>query len=482
MNDEPEPGEDHPPSETETGYQDETRHEDETRSSHPSHQDDSRAPGLRRARQDRYLGGVAGGAGRLLGIDPLVFRVAFAVATVWWRITPLVYAALWLTVREEGAERSLLMSIRRPGGVRQVVSVLALGVGAVAVGPGLSAGAGGDVRLGLLLLAVGAILILSGSGGIGPDPVSSRPTSGASTGAPSDQGPSRPLSAFVPGPPEGTGRDRGRWRGRNKAWEPREPARLGWLGFWLVVLLGGAALALDRADASIRPGVVVSLALLVVAACLLIGAIRGRARLLVPVGSLLAPLWVAFSLGAIPRYDGDGRIAHTPESVAQIEDRYTHGYGELRLDLTEVAWEGGETKEIELAVTGGEAEVRLPSDVEVQLDAAIGVGGGEILHRWEGDHAADLGSVDPDFWLGHGTMSLDSPARPPTCEELYERDDLYWEDDPQPADEPEWEPVHRDPENRPCAPRPAPENPAVVKLDVQIGIGYVEVRHVETPA
>lgn len=479
---------------------DATQHESEPEPGAAPSQGTSDGSGLRRTRHDRYLGGVAGGFSRWLGVDPLFLRVGFAISIVWSPATPLLYAALWLTIREEGAERPLLGSIREPGGVRRVASILALGIGAAVVRPGLSDDVG--VRLGLLLLAIGALLILGQPGGVGPDPAA-RPSSSGASGRPHGSFPARrAASRFVATLPGRPGR-RQASGGDGDDLEPRVPGRLGWLFLWLVVLVGGAALALDRAGANIRPGVVVSVALLVVAVGLLVGAFRGRARLLVLVGVALTPLWVGFSLGSVPRFEGDGRVDYLPVSAAQIEDEYTHGYGQMRLDLTEVDWVEGKTREIDLGLTAGMIEVSVPSGVEVQLDAEIGLGSGEVLHRWEGRYSGDMGTIEPDFWAGHGTMDLTAPARPPTCDEFYvpveptdppdppepaeepplpgREEGRIEPEEPREPEEPEWELIHQDPGGRPCEPQPAPEDPAVVKLDVQIGIGYVEVRHVETP-
>jgi phage shock protein PspC (stress-responsive transcriptional regulator) len=42
-----------------------------------------RSQPLTRSSSDRYIGGVAGGLGDHFGIDPVIFRVGFAVSTLF---------------------------------------------------------------------------------------------------------------------------------------------------------------------------------------------------------------------------------------------------------------------------------------------------------------------------------------------------------------------------------------------------------------
>jgi phage shock protein C len=49
---------------------------------------------LTRSHSDKKLGGVAGGLGASFGVDPLVFRVGFAVATLFSGFGALVYLVM----------------------------------------------------------------------------------------------------------------------------------------------------------------------------------------------------------------------------------------------------------------------------------------------------------------------------------------------------------------------------------------------------
>jgi phage shock protein C len=91
---------------------------------------------LRRSLDDRVLGGVCGGIGRYLGIDPLLVRVAFTVLVVGLGSGIFVYLIAWLLIPLEG-----------PGDQ---------------VGPDPpEGGLPGQVVIGLVLIGVGAVMLAS---------------------------------------------------------------------------------------------------------------------------------------------------------------------------------------------------------------------------------------------------------------------------------------------------------------------------------
>jgi len=65
-------------------------------------------------REHRVIGGVAGGIGELLGIDPVLVRVAFALLTLSGVAGVILYVILWAAVPEDEG----VMQIREPGIVR----------------------------------------------------------------------------------------------------------------------------------------------------------------------------------------------------------------------------------------------------------------------------------------------------------------------------------------------------------------------------
>jgi phage shock protein PspC (stress-responsive transcriptional regulator) len=63
---------------------------------------------LRRSRDDRMIGGVCGGLGRYVGIDPIIFRIVLAALAIFGGVGLLLYALGWLLIPEDGTDVSEL--------------------------------------------------------------------------------------------------------------------------------------------------------------------------------------------------------------------------------------------------------------------------------------------------------------------------------------------------------------------------------------
>jgi phage shock protein PspC (stress-responsive transcriptional regulator) len=72
--------------------------------------------GLFRSPRSRVIGGVAGGIGELLGIDPVLVRVSFALLTLSGVAGVILYMILWAVVPEDDGR----MQAKEPGLVRAV--------------------------------------------------------------------------------------------------------------------------------------------------------------------------------------------------------------------------------------------------------------------------------------------------------------------------------------------------------------------------
>jgi phage shock protein C len=57
--------------------------------------------GLRRSRSDRWIGGVSGGLAQASGMAPWLWRLAFALFTLFGGAGLLVYLLLWIFVPQE---------------------------------------------------------------------------------------------------------------------------------------------------------------------------------------------------------------------------------------------------------------------------------------------------------------------------------------------------------------------------------------------
>lgn len=55
---------------------------------------------LYRSRDNRMIGGVCGGLGEYLGVDPTLIRLAFAVMFLAAGFGPLLYIVMWAIIPE----------------------------------------------------------------------------------------------------------------------------------------------------------------------------------------------------------------------------------------------------------------------------------------------------------------------------------------------------------------------------------------------
>jgi phage shock protein C len=90
---------------------------------------------LTRSRRDRVLGGVCGGLGRYLGIDPVVLRVVLVALVLSAGVGILAYLLAWLLIPEATGDEPALP-------------------------PRSSNGHGAAIVVGVALVAAGALLLL----------------------------------------------------------------------------------------------------------------------------------------------------------------------------------------------------------------------------------------------------------------------------------------------------------------------------------
>jgi len=184
--------------------------------------------------------------------------------------------------------------------------------------------------------------------------------------------------------------------GGEPAWSPppapeRTRSSLGRATMGLMLVTVGLLWSLRLAGVlAITGGQLLAAALLVIGLGLLLGAVVGRARGLIWFGAVLLPLVLVSQVAAetsfagIPAMivDGDsaGEVHLAPTSVEDISETYELGAGSLRLDLTEVPFDG-ETVTIEMSVGFGEVRVIVPDDVEVVATGSVGIGEAQMLDR-----------------------------------------------------------------------------------------------------
>lgn len=362
-------------------------------------------PGPRRLTRsrDRKLGGVAGGIAEYLGIDPTLVRLGFLLAIFIGGAGVIAYLVAWIVLPESdggnpgGAGRPP-MRVRRDGTGVDTTTALAVGLLIFAVLFGLASPDGGAVLVPIAMIAGGIWLLSqrepSRSGDDGTVAFS------AAGGASAGQGGTTAFQA------DDTARFDRRWDhpAADPTWtgahptpapatppEPRRPAIVTRVTLSLLALLTAAAIAadeLDLFDVSV-PGVL-AVALVVVGIGAITAAFIGRGRGLIPVGLVLA-LAFAGAASVQPLVDdGTGQRSYVPTSVAEVDDRYELGIGELEVDLSGLDISPGTTVETTVDLGVGSAEVLVPADVDVVVDAEVGVGELRVFERIENGFGNDL--------------------------------------------------------------------------------------------
>jgi phage shock protein PspC (stress-responsive transcriptional regulator) len=435
---------------------------------------------------DRYVGGVAGGVARALDVDPIVVRVALVVGVLYQPLLAVAYAVAWLVLPDERTGRTLVGAARTADGWRSMGGILALAAGVVLLAPDLGPGGNGGLTAGVLLAGIGALLVLrhpgdgaqpaggGQPGGPGPAPAGPDPDDPDAGGVGVVVGGDRPGTE-----PLGGGARRGRVgvaplerlvRERLQHRRRRPPAHLGWLGLSALVVLAALAAGVDRAITPVKPGVAVSLGLLLVGGVLLVAAWRGRARLLIPAGVALLPLWVGWSLTDVPRYDEDGNPPrYVVASRDELRRSYEHGFGDMEVDLTAVRLRPGEHRSLHLGLTAGRASLAVPGEAHLVIRGDVGIGRVEVGERPNHVVTADSGEIV----AGEVDMRLGDPQ--PVCTEqpVFREPTIDASGAPVPPEVLGTE--YRTRWGQPCEPQPPVEDPPVLEIVLDVGIGTVRV-------
>jgi phage shock protein PspC (stress-responsive transcriptional regulator) len=282
---------------------------------------------LTRSSRDRIIGGVGGGIGRYFGIDPTLVRIGFVALALLGGTGLIVYAAALLLVPldDEGAGAP---RTARDRGVAVGVAVALIIAGLVFGSFGFVFG-GALVPLGFLVLAGLAVWwLVSGE----------RPSGSAG-----------------------------------------DVVRRAALGIGL--LLGCGALAVASFFASgLGGGVVIAGIVIAAGAGLVAAAFVGGARWLVlPALAIALPL--AFvSAADIDLNGGFGERNERPATLAELDQGYRLGAGELVVDLRNLKLPSGDHP-LKVRIGAGHVLVLVPDDVCVASSATVGMGGVDVLDR-----------------------------------------------------------------------------------------------------
>ncbi|MEW6152607.1 MAG: PspC domain-containing protein [Actinomycetota bacterium] len=349
----------------------------------PEGQADSKAGGqgerrLTRSRDDKVLGGLCGGLGRYFAVDPVVFRIAFVVLCFVGGTGFLLYLAGWLLVPDDRGTVEADQLVRSSGRttalwVLGLVALLLLFDGFDGWGPDRG------FPLAAFLAVAGLVWLWSrrdnpppGPGpGPGPEPpADARPTDARPSDArPTDAratearavGPA--LSGFEPGPVAAP-----------SVASPSGASKAGPKSVLTAVTLSVLAIiagVLALAGASVATGLAVGL--VVTGLALVIGAWRGRAGGLVPVGVLLSLALFVATVVDVPLRGGVGEREYRPAVLAEVRSPYRLGVGEMTVDLGRVSFPAA-SQTVVASVGIGQLTVVVPAAVQVVVTATAGFG------------------------------------------------------------------------------------------------------------
>ena len=359
---------------------------------------------LRRSSTDKVIAGVAGGIGAYFGIDSVIVRIAFILLTFLGGAGPFLYLIGWLALPTEDSPSVIAKALGggTPNRFRSLLAVALIGLGLL-----ITANLSGDLfdlfvdvwsiapYLALILIAAGVALVLwpGPAGGSKPTPAPppqpappppAPPPSTAAAGGPewsttSPTGSPPPAGVLSPqaGGPSPTA-------GVPPPQAKRRRDR-SWVGLFTVAALfvyTGAALMLDRLDViATDVGVFFALALAITGAGLLASAFVAPARSLIWLGAAISALLLLVVGADVPRGSGVGEARVTVVDIEELEDEYRHGIGQLTVDLRSLDPERTDHS-VDLSLGIGELRVYVPETIATTADINVRAGN---IRTWSGN-------------------------------------------------------------------------------------------------
>jgi phage shock protein PspC (stress-responsive transcriptional regulator) len=368
---------------------------------------------LTRSRDGRILAGVCAGAGTYFDIDPVIFRVVFAVLSVFGGAGLVIYAMAWLLIPETGSPHTRVerwLDGRHPDRRRDllIVGVVVFVLLFALRRNNFALRISGAVFLTIVVIAVAALL---GNWRNEHRPRTDlRPDQPTTPHDPTPQWQPSASSYQSTGPYQSTSRYQSTASSSTTAWshtpiQRRPHSWLGWLILGTTFFVAGVFSIVGLTGlAHPQPADVLAALVAVVGVGLIVGAVRGRAWLMIPVGLLLvALLGVA---DAVPRNLTwtSGTRTWTPIS-ANINSPYVLGAGDATLDLSNLG--AAQTATIVSRIGAGRLIVLVPRGSSVSVHARTSAGRVLLFgHRQAGTGVDDRFSVISPRPAA-GTLTLD---------------------------------------------------------------------------
>ncbi|MGC5003327.1 PspC domain-containing protein [Streptomyces sp. DT203] len=365
-------------------------------------------PQLQRSSRQKVVAGVCGGLGRYCDVDPVIFRIVLGVLSVTGGLGLIFYGFAWLLIPLEGEEENearRLLSGRVEG-----ASLIAVLFALIGCGLFLSMlGNGGTLAFSamLTLAVIGCCVWTQRRRAAAPqDPLHPAAAQAVADAPPEVKAPPSPAgpswwrdpiikdgtsgpvgAGYLWGPAdtvldEGTVRPRraaadAPFRAPERARADQGPHSIGGLVFLFALIAGGLSTGLSwethPLGTSLQFGLAAALA--VFGAGMVVSTFLGRTGF----GTLLLSVITAVLLAGAAVLPKDistqwVREEWRPASVAAVQPRYELGSGVGTLDLTKVPVPKGDAVSTRVRVGAGRAVVVVPKAVTVQVRAKAGLG------------------------------------------------------------------------------------------------------------
>ena len=320
---------------------------------------------LQRRTSGRVVGGVAGGLGDYLNVDPILLRVAFAGLMVFGGAGLVLYVLGWILIPATGQPESIAQSAlrlvsRRTGRLGAMALVVVV---VIVLSPWISNLFSNrfippEVFWALAIALIGVVLLLprDQTGMVATRGVA--PAAGVGKSADTVAAPAW-APAAVPMTPV------------------RERSPLGWYILAGTLLLIATLAVVDTvAPVRVLPGQYFGGGLLALGLGLIVGSWWGRARRLVLIGLMVLPFAATSAFLTVPLEGGVADTEFRPQNLAEVQTAYHLVAGQLHIDLTDLK-AGPEPVALTASVGIGDLFVVVPQDATVQVTGTVQ--GGRLL-------------------------------------------------------------------------------------------------------
>jgi phage shock protein PspC (stress-responsive transcriptional regulator) len=370
---------------------------------------------------ERWIGGVAGGVARRLGIDPLLVRGIWLALSLLAGVGLVVYAVAWAFLPDARDRRILVRDAVHGefhGAMLGAIAFFVIGVNWRFGRVGWWASTGWIAGFFWLCLLAGIAIAIAAVVRARPaSPVPTPAPTTAPTTAPSASSSASPT--IVPPDPVVTGTG-DPWSG---SWEPPAPTppakrrpprpprparrRTGpgstttGIAFGLCLVAGAVVLGIDRSHQDLlRPWLVWGgISLVVLGLGVVVAGLRGRR------GGVLTALALVTGLVVVPLADVDtssvssGTVeAIAPSDVVHVtdvstaEDGFAYGAGNLTLDLSDLTLPAtGSATSVHVPVRLGAGNLRIIVPHGAEVSARVQLVGGQVTWDVGGEHTFDSG-------------------------------------------------------------------------------------------